>query len=67
VAASKVSAKSFGTRTDEVRQVGISAGIPDLLAGREMPSLIGGGANRLQHYREGGRFGVFCARMQTYE
>jgi hypothetical protein len=54
MAAFRISAERSSTRASEIRQVGKPAGIPDLLAGREMPSLIGGGANRL-HCIEGSR------------
>jgi hypothetical protein len=66
VAAFRISAKSFGTRTDEVRLVGISAGIPDLLADREMQNLIGGIANHL-HGIEGSRPEVSVLGCTTNE
>jgi hypothetical protein len=66
VAAFMDSAKSFGTRTDASRQVGISAGIPGLIADREMPSPIGGGAYHL-HSIEGGRHEVSALGCPTNE
>ena len=54
MAAFRISAERFGTRANEIRQVGMSAGIPVILADREMQSPIGGLAYRL-HCIEGSR------------